>query len=223
MTTYAGNDVYPASVTVPDDGDDEDVASILVAVEGTLDRTTNLNAHKAPIASPTFTGTVTLPDTVLPTGKTLTCAGGSIVDIDGGLNIDSGGSFFPVNGSHQLNDVSIDLSDADHTLDLATGGQMIRMLTAPAANRILTLRQSSTNTPPDGYWFEVTVLLHSSHFTVSLQRQGSGDYVAILGDGVGTSPWGNSQLVASVRVKKIGGVWKLDFAGAGPVFYAGDS
>ena len=43
---YNGADSYPTSITLPDDLDAADAASVNVAIEGLADRTTNLNARE---------------------------------------------------------------------------------------------------------------------------------------------------------------------------------
>ncbi len=114
------------------------------------------------------------------------------------------------------------LSDAAATLDTASAAQRFVMLTAPAANRVLTLRQSTAPIPPEGLWFEVTVMLGTSAFVVQLRREGSSDNVAVIGDGVGTSPFGSSNLVGTARVQVVAGVWRLVAVG-GVAFYGVDA
>jgi hypothetical protein len=116
------------------------------------------------------------------------------------------------------------LSDANHTLDHDNNANNIVLLTPPAGNRILTLRQSTSPVPVNGDWFEVTVILGTSSHTVALQREGAagGDYVAVFGDGVGTSPFASSNLVGTAKVQLVSGVWRLTAVG-GVVFYGSDA
>lgn len=146
----------------------------------------------------TFQGNVTMA-----TAKKLTAPAGSTVELLGATRTQ----------------VPIYFSDASHTIDSNTGGNRIIMLAAPAANRILTLRQSTSPAPVNGDWYEVTVLLGNSGFTVGLQREGSADYVAVLGDGVGAS--GNN--VATARVELVSGVWRLTATGGKFSFSGADS
>lgn len=46
-STYAGNNTFPTSVTIPSDGDDKPAVSVNVALEGALDRTQWLYQHSA--------------------------------------------------------------------------------------------------------------------------------------------------------------------------------
>lgn len=121
-----------------------------------------------------------------------------------------------------LRDAPSYLSDADHTLDTNSGAQQFVMLTSPGANRIITLRQGTSPVPPEGLWFELTVILGTSSHTVGLQREGSSDYVAVIGDGVGTSPFGSSNLAGTARVQVVSGVWRLISVG-GVAFYGSDA
>lgn len=113
------------------------------------------------------------------------------------------------------------LTTTDVTLDHATGGNEIIMLAAPSANRIITLRQGTAPIPENGDWFEITVLLGTSAFTVAIQREGAslGDYVAVLGDGIG----GTGNQVASAKVKLVAGVWRLMHVGGRYAFSGTDS
>lgn len=141
-----------------------------------------------------YTGAAAFPNTVSVTGNT-TLTTVTTTGLTGTLE------------RTKYGEDPVDLSDADHTLDSTTGSNWIRMLTNPAANRILTLRQSTAPLPVKGDWFNVMVLLGNSAFTVALQREGAGggDYVAVLGDGVGAA--GNN--VASALVRFDGTDWKL--------------
>jgi hypothetical protein len=226
--------IAPTVCPVVDDGDPPTAANLSAADKCNADGVGYLNAVKAPLASPTFTGTVTLPDCILQAGKLFTCQATSnitelgtltIAGSTGVLAIGAGGTLDMTAGTSVIkNSNLVSLADANATLDLTTGGQRIVMRTSPVANRVLTLKQTGGTAPPDGYWFEVSVFLGTSARTVSLQREGAvGTFVAVLGDGVGNTPWGSSNQVASVRVKKEAGVWRLEFAGAGPCFFGGDA
>lgn len=101
-------------------------------------------------------------------------------------------------------------------------GRRVVLITSPAGNRIITLRQSTSPAPFEGDWFEVTCFLGTSSFTIGLQREGSANYVAVLGDGVGTSPYASSNQVGTARVQVVGGVWRLTAVG-GVAFSGSDS
>ncbi len=111
-------------------------------------------------------------------------------------------------------------SDADVTLDSATGSNRVIMPT-PAANRVVTLRQSTSPVPVNGDWFEVTVILGASVFTVGLRREGSVDYVAVIGNSA--DPFSTSNYVASARVELVAGVWRLVSVGGAKVFRGADA
>ncbi len=117
----------------------------------------------------------------------------------------------------------LSLADADATIDSMSGANVFVMRTSPGANRVITLRQSTSPLPVNGDWYEFTVFLGTSSHTVGLQREGSLDYVAVFGDGVGTSPYASNNQVATARVQLVGGVWRLISVGGGPVFTGSDS
>src|SRR6185295_11619867 len=73
-TTYAGDPTnWPDDLTIPSDGDDKPVASILAAVEGTIDRTAWLEARQAVFEyhDGSLLFTTTSVSAVLITGYTL--------------------------------------------------------------------------------------------------------------------------------------------------------
>ena len=113
----------------------------------------------------------------------------------------------------------VDLPDANVTLDSATGGNYIRFLTAPSGARIVKLRQSTTPIPVKGNWFYITALIGNSAFTYGIQREGSDDYVAVLGNGLSSS--GNHVGCALVRFN--GTVWQLLGVGGTKAFAGGDA
>lgn len=103
------------------------------------------------------------------------------------------------------------MADADETLDLAIVNgdgqvaQRLQFLTSPAADRELTLRQAAhADTPPDGFWYEVTVLIGTGPGRIFLIREGAtpGDYIARIDVG------GTSVETATVRVQKVAGDWR---------------
>ena len=109
------------------------------------------------------------------------------------------------------------LTDADATLDTANAAQCFIMTTNPAADRTLTLRQSTAPVPPEGLWFELTAFIGTSNKVIKLKREGSGNFVAVIGDGAGAAG-----MVGSARVQVVSGVWRLVRVG-GTVFSATDS
>ncbi len=131
------------------------------------------------------------------------------------------GSFFDLRGKSQRRAI-VSLSDTAHTIDSSSGANNFIMRTAPGADRVITLRQSTAPVPREGDWYEFTVLLGTSAFTVGLQREGSMDYVAVIGDGVGMSPWGSSNLAGTALVQFDSGVWRLVSVG-GVAFYGSDA
>jgi hypothetical protein len=106
------------------------------------------------------------------------------------------------------------LTDASQTISV-TGGQYYAMLTAPVAQRLITLDQSPA--PPDGAFMEILILIGNTGFGVDFQREGSLDYVAVVPAGT------LSNETASVKVKAKGGVWRLAPGGGGVVKAASDS
>ncbi len=132
------------------------------------------------------------------------------------------GAFFDLRCASQER-APVSLSDAAHTIDSSSGGNRFLMRTSPAANRVITLRQSTSPVPRNGDWYEFTVFLGLSIYTVALQREGSLDYVAVLGDGTNTNPYGLSNLVATARVQLDGGVWRLVSVGGAKAFSSTDS
>ena len=53
-STYAGTDVFPATITIPDDGDAATASSVNAAFEGLADRTTYLKANEGPALKELF-------------------------------------------------------------------------------------------------------------------------------------------------------------------------
>lgn len=95
------------------------------SITGTLSSQTDLNTAlglKAPLASPTFTGTVTLPAGQVVNGVTLTTAGGTsnFLRADGTYAAPTGGSPGGSNTQIQFNDSSAFGGDADFTWDKTT-------------------------------------------------------------------------------------------------------
>jgi hypothetical protein len=76
--------------------------------------------------------------------------------------------------------------------------------------------------PIAGDWFEVTVFLGTSAYTVGLQRAGSSDYVCVIGDGAGVSPWASSNITGTGKVRFDGTHWHL-LSAAGSAFSGADS
>jgi hypothetical protein len=111
------------------------------------------------------------------------------------------------------------IAEANITLDQNTGANRIIMSANPTANRVITLRQSTAPIPENGDWFEVMVTLGASAFTVVLQREGSVEFVAVFGDGIGAA--GNH--VVSARVQLVSGAWRLMSTGGRYAFYGADS
>ncbi len=208
-------DAYTASVPTPGSGTPVLAADVIAGEQALANRTKYFKN------SPTFDGTISVGVNAGLTGV-LTVTGATICN--GAVTLANtttvtGGHSFEVQG-YELHPDFVDLDDNDHTLDLTTGGQRIRMINAPAANRVLTLKQTTTsNRPPDRYWFEVLVMnVNQNGFGVKLKREGSSDAVANLGTG---SVAADNQ-PAWVRVVKQAGIWRLAAAGMN-CFNAGDS
>jgi hypothetical protein len=202
-----------------------------------------LNEIKLDLAGGTMTGSLTLDNANVPVGKLLTVAGtlttSGTVNLNGTTNIGNAASDVvtvtataTVAATATWEELGISLEkgpayigNADKTLDLSVTNaasqkaQEIVMNVAPTANRTITLRQAAhADTPPDGYWYVITVLLDASTNLVYIQREGSADYVAILGDAGNAG----SNEVASVKVKKIGGVWRGVWIGGKYAIHGGE-
>ncbi len=136
--------------------------------------------------------------------STLTTAAGAVITLPGTTNLTG----------HTYEADAVYLTDTSQTI-ASSGGQRYVMLTAPAAQRTITLDQSPA--PADGDWMEVLVLISNGAFGVDFKREGSADYVASIPPGVG----GNS--TASVKFKAKTGVWRLAPGGSGNVNSGADS
>lgn len=73
--------VFDATVNAVDDGDTRNAASVRTTFTQINNRAKWLNDNKAPIASPTFTGTATFANATFPSGLNLT--GGKLIEAGG--------------------------------------------------------------------------------------------------------------------------------------------
>ncbi len=220
---------FVGTATAPINDDDVDGASIQVPVQAMLDdaafaygntakntvaRQADGDADHANEGDFKFYGQLT----ILDNGSDI---GGFTAKTNTTISVEHGASF-DLRAVSQAPDPG-DLSDADHTVDSDAGVNVFLMRTSPVGNRVITLRQSTSPVPRNGDWYEFTVFHGLSAYTVSLKREGSMDYVAVIGDGTNTNPYGLSALVSTVKVQLISGVWRLVRAGGSKVFSSGDS
>lgn len=216
FVTYTPTPTRLVTLTEADGSEPLEAATTNISLEQMADGILWLDQN-----TPKNTGGIMVIDylvRVLSPGE-IRCEDGLIhVESDGELRLDVG-SLAQLKGKTRTQPLQ-SLSDADHSLNVTSHNNRLIMRTAPAANRIVTLL--TTPLPQEGDWFELTVLLGTSAFTVGLQRQGSSDYVAVIGDGVGTSPFGSSNLAGTARVQYDGGLWRLSSVG-GVAFYGGDA
>ena len=242
---------FGITVPVPNDLTDMMRAGMTnVPFEASLDRDAYLMYTKLDVNDGSATGTLTVEDLTV-TGNTIlgdastddltvmadavfngqtsifdsasTATFQGVTGLDGTTTVGVNGTFI-LNGKMRIKDPYY-AADANITLDTATGSgaQCIVFLTSPAANRTVTLRQTTGTIPPDGYFFDIVAMMGTSNKTIAVQREGAaGTYVVTLGDGVGTSPYGANNLVASARVQKVSGVWRLVDAN-GYAFYGADA
>jgi hypothetical protein len=154
----------------------------------------------------TTTGLVTCNGGLtVPLGQTLTVAGTVTTS---GTETHSGPCTFSGTSKHTGRTVRRTpsyLTDTSQTIDPSTNGNICVMLTAPAANRTITLRQSTAPIPEDGDWQRVTVLIGNGGNSVFFEREGAtgGDLIATIVTG------SNASDTATVEFQVVSGVWRL--------------
>lgn len=203
-------DAFTTSLYPPKTGTPVSATDVAAGEQVLLNRTENLNDHKAPIANPTFTGTVSLA-----AFGTLQLGASRTLDLSG--------------GGAELEPAFVYLSDADHQLNTSTGGQRVWVPApaTPGTTRVITLKDTAGATlPPDGWWFEIVVptsIIKTSFVQIVRETPGSpGNKVAVIGDGTGTGSPGPQQ-VSWVRVQKISGLWRFISSSSLLAFYGSDA